>query len=290
MIALLAPLMIAALATLFIAGLARRLVPAHAAWLSATAIGAVFVTALVTSWTVALGYLAHEPHMGEAFAWCRGALGAHHGVSRWIGIPAVGTAAWTAVRALRVHRSWRRAHGDHAGQIHVVKAVAPLAYAQTGPSGGVIISTGMLEALDPGERTALIAHERAHLRHRHDRFLVIGTLGSGLPPLMPAVRELRHALERWADEDAADATGDRSLVAHAVAHAALAAHGTPAPALSMLGACVPGRVEALLAPPVGSGATWRWTTLAISAALVAIGAASVQLHHLAAVLSVLCPG
>lgn len=70
-------------------------------------------------------------------------------------------------------------------------------------------------------------------------------------------------MERWADEQAARATGDRTRVARAVGKAALAAHGTPAlPRLSdalpfrgrrdplSTAGPVPRRVAALLAPPL----------------------------------------
>ena len=44
------------------------------------------------------------------------------------------------------------------------------------------------------------------------------------PTLRPTARALRHTVERWADEDAADAVADRRTVARALARAALAAH------------------------------------------------------------------
>jgi Zn-dependent protease with chaperone function len=147
----------------------------------------------------------------------------------------------------------------------------------------------MLAALEPDERRALLAHEQAHLRHRHDRYLLIGKLAAGLPVLTPLAAQQRHALERWADEDAAEIVGDRSLVARAVARAALAAHDRPVPALAMLGADVPARVEALLRVPSGSAPGAVWSLVAFAAVGITLVSAAVQVHHLSAVLTAICP-
>lgn len=115
------------------------------------------------------------------------------------------------------------------------------------------MTTGMLRALDPAERDALLAHERAHLAGRHHFFLA----GAELAALChPALRSLRapmgYALERCADEAAAMAVGDRRVAARAIGRAALAARaaegaeGRPRVALAATAGPVPRRVEALL--------------------------------------------
>ncbi|GAA5160973.1 MULTISPECIES: hypothetical protein [Amycolatopsis] len=95
-----------------------------------------------------------------------------------------------------------------------------------------------------------MAHERAHLHLRHHLFLITVALSSALNPLLrPLGTATAFALERWADETAATHLGDRSLVARAVAKAALAGR-TPHPfALAASGGPVPRRVSALLAAP-----------------------------------------
>lgn len=284
------PLILALAATVVVAWVGSRLRPRHGAWLTSAAIGSMFVTVMITSWAVTLGFLAHEPLTGDLFAWCRRRLGVHHILSRWVGIPALLIALWSSARAWHVSRSWRRQRGSDASAVHIVAIEHPVAYAQTGRGGGVVVSTGMLAALEPGERRALLAHEQAHLRHRHDRFLVIGELAAGLPPLAPAARQLRLAVERWADEDAARAVGDRTIVARAIARAALVTHDHPEPVLGMLGADVPARVEALLGSPPPQPAATAWASFAAIAVLTALIAATVQLHHLAAVFAAICPG
>jgi hypothetical protein len=62
--------------------------------------------------------------------------------------------------------------------------------------------------------------------------------------------QIGFQLERWADEDAAGAVGNRRLTARSLAHAALATTGT-----AVLGFAeheVPARVRALLSGPVTS--------------------------------------
>ena len=146
MVQLFLPLFVATIAPLVAVALGRRLAPHQGAWLSAAVVASVFTTVWVTAWVVALGFLAHEPLVGDAFAWCRSPLGAHHGWPRWIGVPAIVIAAWSTLRGLRVVRAWRAGRG-HAGGIHVVAMAEPIAYAQTGAGGGVVVSRAMLDAL-----------------------------------------------------------------------------------------------------------------------------------------------
>lgn len=118
--------------------------------------------------------------------------------------------------------------------------------------GRVVVSTALLDCLDSREREALLAHERSHLAARHHRFLLAARLAAQANPFL---RPLRTAIvfgtERWADEEAAQAVGDRRLVARTVGKAALVSHRTPAPTFAGLAAPgpVPRRVKALLEPP-----------------------------------------
>jgi hypothetical protein len=69
------------------------------------------------------------------------------------------------------------------------------------------------------------------------------------PLLRPTARVIAHAVERWADEDAADAVGDRRLVARTLARTALLQHRPiSGGAVAATGGDVVNRVRALLAP------------------------------------------
>jgi Zn-dependent protease with chaperone function len=157
--------------------------------------------------------------------------------------------------ALRYHRWARRVHAEldtysRDGGVIVLLGKEPVAFAVPGRGGRIAISCGMLAALGPAERTALLAHEGAHLRFRHYLFAAGVAVSSVLNPLVyPLGVAARFALERWADEAAARRVGDRALVAMAVAKAALADTTTPSFTLAASGGAVPQRVAALLAAP-----------------------------------------
>ncbi|MFI9104831.1 M56 family metallopeptidase [Streptomyces fildesensis] len=145
-----------------------------------------------------------------------------------------------------------------SGELAVLQDSDPDAYALPGRPGRIVVTTGMLRALRPGEREALLAHERAHLAGHHHRFIVVAALAATCHPLLRGLRApLSYALERWADESAASAVGDRRLAARAVGRAALAARTTgsarPSAALAATTGPVPRRVAALLhaTPPAG---------------------------------------
>jgi Zn-dependent protease with chaperone function len=149
-------------------------------------------------------------------------------------------------------------------QAVVLPDPAAAAYALPGRPGRIVVTAGMLDALDERGRAALLAHERTHLAAFHHLFTSAARLAAAANPLLrPAARAVEYTVERWADEEAAQAVGDRRLVAHAIGTAALAA--TPRrparPGYGVLGAVftpahraagtagpIPRRVAALLAP------------------------------------------
>jgi Zn-dependent protease with chaperone function len=87
----------------------------------------------------------------------------------------------------------------------------------------IVLTEGMLAALDTGQTSALLAHERAHLRAGHHRLRVAADLAAAANPLLiPARNTVGFLCERWADERAVADVGSRRLVANAIATAALA--------------------------------------------------------------------
>jgi Zn-dependent protease with chaperone function len=201
--------------------------------------------------------------------------------------------AWHRVRALiTAHRQGRRLPGH--GQVVVVPDEAADAYAVPGWPGRIVITSGMMSALSPAERAVLLAHERAHIRGHHYLFTAAARLAAAANPLLrPVTGAVGYCVERWADERAAVATGDRALTARAIARAALAAAAAPQPrpepALGVAafpdglrGAGVmPRRVAALLRPPPRA----RLGLLAVAVALVvgcglAVLEAGLDLHAL----------
>ncbi|WP_369182934.1 M48 family metalloprotease [Streptomyces sp. Y1] len=160
-----------------------------------------------------------------------------------------------------------------------------------GEPGRIVVTAGMLRALDGPERAALLAHERAHLGARHHLFLALAEHAANLhPALRPLRAPLEYHLERWADEVAAARVGDRAVTARAVGRAALAASRSPWPARPRLVAAahsgpVPRRVAALLQPrPAAAPDTRRRAAALALAACLALSAgasleATADLHH-----------
>lgn len=168
----------------------------------------------------------------------------------------------TAAGSLTI-RAWRSAASHHAVRAAVGRAgddeVVVLdderidAFATAGRRGRIVVTTGLLAALEPAEQEALFAHERAHRRHGHAWWRLAMQLTVAVNPLLRRVsRAVDHAMERSADEDAAAQVGDRRLVARTIArvsllrkHAAATAIGLAVPAG---GGDIPARVHALLKP------------------------------------------
>ncbi|QOV36703.1 M56 family metallopeptidase [Streptomyces ferrugineus] len=195
-------------------------------------------------------------------------------------IPALCAVVVACARALWRHARVRRhAHRALAGLPATGVAVLPdaLPYAYALPGGRrdrVVVTTGLLDHLEPAERRALFAHERAHLAARHHRFLLTVQLAAHANPFLRPLRTaVSYTAERWADEEAARAVGSRRTVARAIGRAALVSRGAPAATLAGLAAPgpVPRRVAALLGPaPVAR----RWPSLFTSVGLAAWGAAA----------------
>ena len=185
--------------------------------------------------------------------------------------------AWAVLRLARdLHRrrdAVRRLRdtGPAAGGVVVADWAEPLAIAVPGRPGEVLLTTGMLRVLGPAERRAVVAHERAHLDHRHHLAVLLAGAAAAVNPLLrPARSAVCYLVERWADEEAAVSVGDRDLVARAVARAALAtASPVPAAALGMHGGVIVRRVRALQGPPPATGR--RPAAVLAAATLVAAG-------------------
>jgi len=150
----------------------------------------------------------------------------------------------------------------------------------------VLVSTGLRSRLAPAHAEAVLAHERAHARRRDPlRLVTVALLGAAHAPgsrrLLLADAAL--ACEEAADEAAAEAVGDRTVVAEAIVaverllgdrahHVGLA--------VGMTGCATEVRVEALLRDPVlpAPAAASRRIVWAVLAAGALLGAA--EIHHL----------
>jgi hypothetical protein len=119
------------------------------------------------------------------------------------------------VRVVQVE-PWLGEHhdsGDH--ELVVVPAPEPVAFAVNGRPPQVVLSEGLIQTLSDDELEAVIRHERCHLRHGHHRYLQLGLAVDAAFGRLAAIRRstavLRLAVERWADETAAEQTDRASL-------------------------------------------------------------------------------
>ena len=279
------------LVTLVLAALAtsahRRLPPRLATRFVTIALVLVVLAAVPTALVVAIAFLAHAPLIGGGFKWCAQAFGLHGSVTPWVGVPIVGLIGTGAVRTFRLLRQHRDLRLDEAHPIHIAHSHKPYAVTLPGRAGQIVISTAMVDLLDEDEKRIVVAHEQAHARYRHDRYLLTAELAAAaLPPLRALARRVSYSIERWADEAAATVCGDRQLVAITLGKVALQSNPPTVAGFSGLG--VASRMVALLAPPVANPRRPQlvalWSSLAATA-----GFSIYQLHHLERLLTALCP-
>jgi hypothetical protein len=256
--------------------LSLRARPAVAVW--ALSVGAG-VAAAGSTWSLVLlaGSLVEEvlpDHGGRG-----GLLMAESPVTDGVAIaalPLLAAAGWrfaVAVRARRrLHRQLRAAClGGGADDLIVLDDPAPEAFALPGRPPYIVVSSGMLAALDSSEQRVLFAHERAHLRAGHHWHLALADAAAALNPLLRAPRDtVAFLCERWADERAGAEVGDRDLAARALARAALAAHSHPARTAPAFHECGVGqRVNALREPPPSRHVTVILGALGLAAGVLA---------------------
>jgi len=202
------------------------------------------------------------------------------GVLCWILV----AASASAVRARQRQRALLSllAHGDPKvpGAL-VVDHPAAAAYCLPGLRSAIVISAGVLELLDADELAAVLAHERAHLRERHDLVLLPFTALLRGFSWASVARQAHQAVgllvEMHADDRALRQQPARELATALLRVGAAGGGGVPSGALAAGGGMVDGEVAArvirLLRPSPGLGATAIALILAAAAVIVAIPAA-----------------
>ena len=160
-----------------------------------------------------------------------------------------------AVQARRRQRALLRllAHGDPKvpGAL-VVDYPSAAAYCLPGLRSQIVVSVGTLELLGRGELAAVLAHERAHLRERHDLVLLPFTaLRRAFPrsaTCTDAQRSVALLVEMLADDRALRGRPARELVSALVRFGTAGTCPAPAGALAAGEGEVAARVTRLLKP------------------------------------------
>ena len=160
----------------------------------------------------------------------------------------------------------------------------PAAYCVAGRQPTVILTTGAVQALEPGQLEAVLAHERAHLTGRHHRLVAMARIGREVLPFLPLMRDAEAQVARLVElhaDDAASRARDPRLLATALV--VLATPASPAPALAagatdsvqrirrLLGPCEPlGRVRRQLLRATAAALALTPVLLALTPAVVAL--------------------
>lgn len=183
----------------------------------------------------------------------------------------------TAVTHLRAARQQALLHAETARLVGrpepllgavLVEHSEPVAYCVAGRNPTVILSTGALEALEPAQLSAVLAHERAHLASRHHLVLALARIGRLVLPFLPLMRDadaqVARLVEMHADDAAARTSDARSL---ATALVVLATGTSPAPALAASAIDSVQRIHRLLRPAEPLGRARRQLLRATAASL-----------------------
>lgn len=162
----------------------------------------------------------------------------------------------TRLRAMRAdHRDLVDIIAAHADaepsrdRVRVLQHPTPTAYCIPGRQARVVLSQGVLDALPPEQLDAVLAHEDAHLRARHDLLLEFFTVAHESVPRglrsAAALTEVRLLVEALADRAAVRRSGE---VATARALLTIAESRAPEAALGA-GTTAPVRLHLLAAGP-----------------------------------------
>jgi Zn-dependent protease with chaperone function len=144
----------------------------------------------------------------------------------------------------------RRRHRIGSDEVRILNVAEPLAYCLPGVRSRIVVSQGTLTTLSGPEVTAILTHERAHLRARHDLVLeAFIAVHAAFPRFVrsgSALDAVRLLVELLADDAAVRVAGPTPL---ARALVACAAGRTPVGALAAGGPTTVLRVRRLAGLP-----------------------------------------
>lgn len=251
---------------------------------------------LAVSWLVAVPLAALAVSAPSALAWqasggqptgvlsrtTGGTLAAAAGMLLATAI--AGWACWHLARGLAADRRGHRTHAafvaaagrpDPAIGVVIIDDDAPALYCL--PSGRrqvIVVSSGALARLTPGQVQAALAHERAHLRGRHHLMLAataaLARAFPAVPLLAGAAVEFAVLAEMTADDAATRRHAPADLAAALVTLAGAAAGST---ALAAGGPAAVVRIQRLLSRPAPAALPARTARMTACAAAFIVPAA-----------------
>jgi Zn-dependent protease with chaperone function len=125
-------------------------------------------------------------------------------------------------RAARHRRHHREMLGfvaredEHHDDVLILDHPLPVAYCMRARSRPIVLTTGALDRLSQAQIGAVLAHERAHLRHRHHLMLSLVDVAYAMLPWLPTLRgaqaRVPQLLEMAADDSAARRWGHHAVI------------------------------------------------------------------------------
>lgn len=213
-------------------------------------------------------------------------------------VVAVRVAAATVITVISTAR-WRR---RHLAALTVLRSTAqyadacvlpqeqPLVYCLPGAHRRIVVTTGALRHLAPAELAAVLAHERAHLRQRHDLPLAwTAALIRAFPrtrTMRTAHGEVQRLVELLAD-DAATRTHDHLDLAAALLSLGVAT--SPRYALGATDSAAAQRVRRLIDPPKKMASAPTIGLYLVAAVMLALPLTTLVGPALASADAVYCP-
>ena len=256
---------------------------AEAKYLSFVAV-TVGLTVLLVMLSAAGGLVATTDLGRRVGAWCP-AVPLSHDVGRAAGSVSIVLLMYGTLKLARLTARRRRMVSATRGRRFALqRSPIPAAFVIPGKPGCVVVSTGLLEHVTPEQRQVVLAHERAHIKQRHHRYLLAGELAASYVPILrPLANRIRLATELSADQAALRSVhGDRELVVETITTVAALVRPAGAALSSYGGGSIEARLAAL-APSTAPRNTrfLRAVVFAVSAAVALVAIA--QIHHLAVV-------
>ena len=188
----------------------------------------------------------------------------------------VGVLAAITVRTLRA----RRRHRDlldvlgtpwpAAPGARVLDHPVPVAYCLPGLRSRLVLSAGVLDVLDPAGVRAVLAHERAHLRERHDLVVLPFVAWGATAPFVRGMVCAQLAVAALIEMRADDVAACRSRPAELVGALRTMGGAAPAAALSSFTTALDSRLARISDPPPPLPPLLRVLVRAAALGLVAV--------------------
>jgi len=193
-----------------------------------------------------------------------------------IGLRLVGVLVVVTVRTLRArarHRDLLDLLGTPwpaAPHARVLDHPLPVAYCLPGLRSRLVVSAGVLDMLDPAQVRAVLAHENAHLKERHD-LVVLPFVAWGAPaPFVRGMVDAQVAVAALIEMRADDVAANRAAPAELTAALGSMGHATPAAALSSFTTALDRRLARIADPPPPLSAAVQVAVRLVAMALVAV--------------------